>query len=262
MADSGNQPERAIRPAWLATAVLGGALLLLALWLRSGLIGSEQWPIRWLDVAGDLKRTSASQVRGAVADEAARGFFAADLQSVRERVEALPWVARAEVSREWPDALLIDITEHRPVARWNDDRLFSDRGEVFSVSGSEGMQGLARLRGPESRGSDVLERWQDVRRRLGSVGRDVVELDVDERGAWRVVLDNDVTLVLGREQVDKRLDRYIAAQAALSDLDRPIRLIDMRYTNGLAVRWADTASADDNDETTTTTTTGERASHG
>jgi cell division protein FtsQ len=94
------------------------------------------------------------------------------------------------------------------------------------------------------------------------VGRDVVELDVDERGAWRVVLDNDVTLVLGREQVDKRLDRYIAAQAALSDLDRPIRLIDMRYTNGLAVRWADTASADDNDETTTTTTTGERASHG
>lgn len=260
MADSGNQPERAIRPAWLATAILGGAVLLLALWLRSGLIGSEQWPIRWLDVAGELKRTSASQVRAAVADEAGRGFFAVDLEAVRERVEALPWVARAEVGREWPDALLIDITEHRPVARWNDDRLFSDRGEVFSVSGSEGMQGLARLRGPESRGSDVLERWQSVRRRLGSVGRDVAELAVDERGAWRVVLDNDVTLVLGREQVDERLERYIGAQAALKDIERPIRLIDMRYTNGLAVRWVDAGNG--GDTTQTAETKGEPASHG
>lgn len=239
MADSGNQPEHVIRPAWLATMVLGGVALLLALWLRSGLIGADQWPIRWLDVAGELERTSASQIQGAVADEAGRGFFAVDLENVRARVEALPWVARAEVSRQWPDSLLIDVTEHRPVARWNDDRLFSDRGEVFSVSGSEGMQGLARLSGPESRGEDVLARWQELRRRLGNVGRDVLELAVDERGAWQVVLDNEVTLVLGREQVDARLDRYISAQAALDDLERPIRLIDMRYTNGLAVRWAD-----------------------
>lgn len=257
MADSDNKPERAIRPAWLASAVLGGAVLLLALWLRSGLIGSEQWPIRWLDVAGELKRTSASQVRAAVADEAALGFFAVDLGNVRERVEALPWVARAEVSRQWPDTLVIGIAEHRPVARWNENGLFSDRGEIFSVSGSEGMQGLARLRGPQSRSRDVLERWHDMRRRLGSVGRDVVELAVDERGSWRVVLDNDITLVLGRERIDQRVERYIAAQPALNDLARPIRQIDMRYTNGLAVRWADAG----NDQETMNTT-GEQASHG
>jgi cell division protein FtsQ len=237
--------------------LLGGLALLLALWLRSGLIGSEQWPIRWLDVAGELERTSASQVRGAVADEAGRGFFAVDLETVRARVEALPWVARAEVSREWPDALLIDITEHRPVARWNEQRLFSDRGEVFSVSGTEGMQGLARLRGPESRGRDVLERWQDMRRKLGRIGRDVTELSVDERGAWRVVLDNEITLVLGREQVDQRLDRYFAAQAALADLERPVRLVDMRYTNGLAVRWAGAGQSEDMTESK-----GEPSNHG
>jgi len=257
MADSGNQPEYVIRPAWLATAVLGGVALLMALWLRSGLIGDEQWPIRWLDVAGELTRTSASQVRGAVADEAGRGFFAVELEAVRQRVEALPWVARAEVSREWPDSLLIDITEHRPVARWNDGRLFSDRGEVFSVSGSENMQGLARLRGPDSRGEDVLARWLEMRRRLGAVGRDVTELAVDERGAWTVVLDSDLELVLGREQVDERLDRYISVQAALSDLERPLRLVDMRYTNGLAVRWAEGQTDEDGE-----TATGEEATHG
>lgn len=256
MADSGNQREQTMRPVWLASAVLVGAALLAALWLRSGLIGGEQWPIRWLDVAGELTRTSASQIRAAVADEAGQGFFAVDLEDIRERIESLPWVARSEVSRQWPDALLIDIVEHRPIARWNGDRLLSQRGEIFAVSGSESMQGLARLRGPESRADEVLERWLAFRSQLGRVGRDVVELAVDERGAWQLMLDNGLTLVLGREQVDSRLKRYISAQGALFDLKRPIRMVDMRYTNGLAVRWADAIESNGKQ------TTGEHLSHG
>lgn len=255
MADSGNQPERMMRPAWFATAVLAGVILLLALWLRSGLIGSEQWPIRWLEVEGELSRTSASQVRATVATPAGRGFFAVDLEQVRDRVEALPWVARVEVSRHWPDALRIQVQEHRPVARWNEAGLFSDRGEVFQVSGSEGMQGLARLSGPESMREQVLERWMNMRRQLGSVGRDIARLAVDERGAWRVELDNGITLVLGREQVGHRLERFIAVQPALAERQRPIRVIDMRYTNGLAVRWAAT-------ETETEPETGDAQGHG
>lgn len=253
MADSGNESDYVMRPAWLATAILAGIGLLLALWLRSGLIGSEQWPIRWLDVAGELERTSSSQIRATVADEAARGFFAVDLESVRDRVEALSWVARAEVGRVWPDALAIDIDEHRPVARWNEEGLFSDRGEVFRVGGSEGMQGLARLSGPQSRQREVLERWQEARRELGRIGRDIAALEVDERGAWEIRLDNGIRVVLGREQVEERLQRFIAVEASLARRERAIRRVDMRYTNGLAVRWADAESG---------TQSGERNNHG
>jgi len=234
-----------IGPAWMASLILLGLAALLALWLRSGLVGGAQWPIRWLDVAGELERTSASQVRAAVAREAGRGFFAVDLEQVRERVETLPWIARVEVSRHWPDALLIRVEEHRPVARWNDDGLFSDRGEVFRVGGSEGMQGLARLRGPESRRGEVLDAWLQMRRALGAVGRDIERLEVDRRGAWQLRMDDGVTLVLGRERIDERLARFIAVERSLERLERPIRMIDMRYTNGLAVRWADEQQGDE-----------------
>lgn len=227
-----------MRPAWLASLVLIGFVGLTVLWLRAGLIGAEQWPIRWLDVDGQLERTSSSQVRAAVTGEASRGYFAARLDRVREHVEALPWVARAEVSRQWPDALYIRIVEHRPVARWNENRLFSDRGEVFEVSGSQSMQGMTRLRGPDARSQDVLERWQVLRRKFGYVGRDITELVLDERGAWRVELDNGVELVLGRQSVEQRVDRYLRSLPALSDLGAPIQSVDLRYTNGLAVRFA------------------------
>ncbi len=238
MANPEHQPDRVIRPTWIATLVLAGVAGLFVLWLKTGLIGSDQWALAWLDVEGDLDRTSANQIRAAAVDQASRGFFAADLNKLRAAIEALPWVAQAEVARQWPDALHIRVVEHRPVARWNDTGLFSDRGEVFRVDGSDGMQGLARLRGPESRRQDVLENWLDMRRSLGAIGQDIEQLEVDERGAWQVVLGSGARLVLGREEVHERLDRYIAVHAQLNGGERRPRVIDMRYTNGLAVRWA------------------------
>lgn len=245
MANTDDQPIRLISPSWIATLVLAGAVGLCVLWLRSGLIGADQWPIRWLDVEGDLARTSASQIRAAAVGEASGGFFAVDLQRVRTAVESLPWVARVEVSRHWPDALHIRVVEHRPVARWNESGLFSDRGDVFEVDGSEGMQGLAQLSGPESRRDEVLETWLDMRKTLNAVGLDIDELKVDDRGAWRVTLDNGLKVVLGREEMQHRLQRYVDVHRALNNDERRPRVVDMRYTNGLAVRWAGDQTGDE-----------------
>ncbi|MBB6088586.1 cell division protein FtsQ/DivIB [Wenzhouxiangella marina] len=241
MANSDDQPERLIGPATMATLVLLGGVLLGALWLRSGLIGADRWPINWLDVEGELQRTSASQIRAAAAGPASRGFFSADLERVRESVQALPWVAVAEVSRHWPDALRIHIREHQPVARWNESSLFSDRGEVFTVTGSQNMQGLARLSGPENRRQDVLQEWLWMRRELGRIGMDIRQMHLDERGAWTVRLGTGLELLLGREQVRERLSRFISVHDDLAEPERRPERVDLRYTNGLAVRWAEHA---------------------
>ena len=237
MADTEHQPDRLIGPTTLASLVLIGIVALSALWLRSGLIGSEQWPIQWLDVEGELQRTSASQVRAAAAGPAANGFFAVDLARIRNDVEALPWVARAEVRRQWPDAIHIRIVEHRPVARWNDSSLFSDRGEVFEASGSDGMQGLARLSGPDHRRGEVLENWLRMRHQLEAIGLDIDSLQLDERGAWALKLTNGIEVVLGRQMLDQRLARFIGVFEQLTGAEKRPYRVDMRYTNGLAVRW-------------------------
>lgn len=237
MADIEHQPDRLISPAKLASLVLLGVLALGALWLRMGLIGGDQWPIHWLDVEGDLQRTSASQVRAAAAGPASSGFFAVDLARIRADVEALPWVARVEVRRQWPDTVHVRIGEHRPVARWNERSLFSDRGEVFEVSGSDGMQGLARLSGPEHRRADVLEKWLKMRAELAEIGLDIDWLELDERGAWTLGLVNGTEVVLGRQMLDQRLARFIGVYEELTGAEQRPRRVDMRYTNGLAVRW-------------------------
>ncbi len=238
MANIDDQPDRLIGPATLATLVLLGIVVLAALWLRTGLIGGGQWPITWLDVEGELQRTSVSQIRAAAIGPASKGFFSVDLEQVRDAIQALPWVAGVEVSRQWPDALGIRIVEHQPVARWNDGFLLSDRGDLFSVDGSDGMQGLARLRGPDSRRQEVLDAWRTMRAELGAIGLDIQRLELDERGAWMLELGSGVELLLGREQIRERLARFISVHEVLRNQDRRPERVDMRYTNGLAVRWA------------------------
>ncbi|NDY96675.1 cell division protein FtsQ/DivIB [Wenzhouxiangella limi] len=225
----------------LAGLVVVGIVLVAGLWLRAGLIGAERWPVRWLDVEGELHRTSAGQIRSAAVGPASTGFFATDLDAVRGAVEALPWVAAATVGRHWPDALHIRVVEHRPVARWNEDRLLSDQGKVFEVSGSSSMQGMASLEGPEARREEVLENWRLMRRRLAAVGQDINHVRLDERGAWTVRLDSGQILALGRESVHERLERYVLVHDELRARGRPIARVDLRYTNGLSVRWADEA---------------------
>lgn len=246
MADSADQQTRLIGPAWTASLLTVGALLLAAVWLRAGVVGSEQWPIRWLDVTGDLDRTTAAQIRAAVAPHASTGFFAVDMEAARAAVQGLPWVAVAHIRRQWPDALAVNVVEHRPLVRWNEDGLISDAGELFQVAGTRGMQGLPRLSGPQGRRNEVLEAWQRLRGIGARAGLDIVEIALDPRGAWTLRLESGLEVILGREFIDDRMERFVAVFDALDRREGIVR-VDLRYTNGLAVTRSATQSAQGDD---------------
>jgi len=211
-------------------ALAGGV----ALWWVSDDHDARDWPIRWLEVEGDLERITSAQVRAAVADHAARGFFRVDIERARSSVEALPWVATAVVSRRWPDALVIELVEQRVVARFNEDELFGRTGKLFSVAGTSGMQGLPRLQGPQARAGEIFERWQELRILLQPADLEIALLALDPRGAWRIELNDGRELLLGREQLEQRLGRFLAVRSELARYD-DIRRIDLRYPNGLAL---------------------------
>lgn len=211
-------------------ALSGGAAVW---WLTEG-HDERDWPIRWLEVEGDLERVTAAQVRAAVADHAARGFFRIDIEGARAAVDALPWVETVTVSRRWPDALVIELLEQRAVARFNDSALISRAGELFSVAGTAGMQGLTRLQGPEAAAEEIFERWLALRALLQAADLEIAVLALDPRGAWRIELSDGRELLLGREQLEQRLARFLKVKNELARRD-DIRRIDLRYPNGLAL---------------------------
>ena len=205
----------------------------------NGWIAADHWPIQRLRLTADYQRVSAEQVRGALAPQIGRGFFAIDLAEVRSAVASLPWVEQVEVRKRWPDLIEITLIEHRPYARWGEDRLLSDRGELFTAPGGDDLQGLPLLDGPAARVADVVALHSQAQRLFSGVGLSVVGLELSARGSWSLSLANGARVVIGRDQPQARLARFVRLlPRLLAGQARAFERVDLRYTNGFAVRWA------------------------
>jgi cell division protein FtsQ len=217
-------------------AVVG--LLLLLLWFQRGWIASDRWPVRWIEISAPEQRVSAEQIRARLLPALGRGFFGLDLAAMAAQLEDLGWVASVQVQRRWPDTVLVTVSEHRPVAYWNGDRLISDRGVVFDGEDAAVLRELPQLSGPPARRETVIQQWLAWRETLLPTGRSIRQLALSERGSWTVSLDSGVEIALGREAPDARLRRLVAVWPSLGPWRDTLTRIDLRYSNGLALRLA------------------------
>jgi len=174
---------------------------------------------------------------------AAKGFFAVRLADAQAAVARLPWVERAEVRKRWPDVLEVSIVEHRPFARWGNDRLLSQHGRLFPSQGAM-PAGLPLLDGPDSRVADVVALYNESRALFAPSGVDVRALRLDPRGSWSLVLSNGTDVIVGSSEARLRLARFARLMPQLlSQKQLPLVRADLRYTNGFALSWPSPTAA-------------------
>jgi len=210
----------------------------------NGWFASDRWPVTKLDVRAEFNHISAEQIRAAVAPHLGEGFFAINLADVRTAVAKLPWVEHAEARKRWPDAIELVVYEQQPYARWGSDRLINRHGQIFSVAGSEGLQGLPELSGPDDRLDDVIQFHADCLNEFSGSGLIVNAVALSPRGGWTLTLASGASIAIGREHPRERLKRFLDAWPKLASgrNDGPA-YVDLRYANGFAVRWGAVAPA-------------------
>jgi len=227
--------------AWLLAVALVALPVVAVL---NGWAGAERWPLSRLRVTGEFERVQAEQLQQAVAPYAASGYFAVDLEAAQRAVEQLPWVERARLRKQWPDALEIQVEEHQPYAFWDQDKLLSVRGKVFPLPPDLAGERLPRLGGPEARSAEVVEMYEHARELFAPLGYGVERLAMDARGSWSLVLDNGLEVVVGRDDARARLQRFARVLPQLQARQaRPVARADLRYTNGFTLAWGDPAAA-------------------
>ena len=192
------------------------------------------FPLRSVQLTGDVAHVTYEQVQAVVTGELRGNFFTVDLTQAREAFEKLPWVRKANVRRQWPDRLEVAVQEHRPLARWGTTALVSAQGEVFEAAINTT---LPVLQGPQGTAPEVVSHFQEFGRALEPVGRHIVQITLSARRAWVLKLDDETVIELGRENLESRLAGFVAAyERTVARLPRPSTYIDLRYTNGFAVR--------------------------
>lgn len=200
-----------------------------------------------ITVRGDVAHNSAVTLRANVAPRVAGNFFTVSLARTREAFEAVPWVRRAEVRREFPNRLKVTLQEHQPVAFWGgegESRLLNAFGEVFDAnSGDVEHEDLPRLAGPDGQSVQVLAMYRAVAPLFEPLELEAARLQLTGRGSWQLELDTGAVVELGRGTVDEvtaRTQRFVQTLTQVTSKygRRPDALVsaDLRHGDGYAVR--------------------------
>jgi len=214
-------------------SLLGGGGYLLMLW------EPQRLPVRVVTVDGALRHLSSRCLKETVTTRLDGGILTQDLVGLKTAVEAIPWVRSVSLRRRWPDRLELRVVERVALARWGKGALIDADSAIFKPEADDIPQGLPRLSGRDQDARELVQRLLDWEPRLRALGLEIETLARDARGAWTLRLSAGFSLALGKERVQERILRFIRVYARLAATGVPL-LMDMRYGNGLAIRWAET----------------------
>lgn len=213
-------------------------LLVLTALVLDWFLRADTFPIANVNFEGRFENVTRDHLVAAVKGHVRGNFFAADLNSVKERIESIPWVYRASVRRQWPRDLHIRFEEQELASKWGEDAWLNRSGELVRLDGAYASAALPELRGPEGTHTHVLARYRDFSELLQPASMRIASVTLTPRRTWRLQLDSGVTLILKREDPGAKIKRFARVyQHALAKHETKIKQVDLRYTNGFAVEW-------------------------
>lgn len=233
-----------------ACAVAGGLLLwgVQSGWLPDQAAWAGDTALAWSgDVGLSLQtvevrgrgETRQSDILGAVNAPRGAPLLGLDIDAMRERLTALPWIVAAEIERHYPDRLLVTVKEAEPMALWQRNRqlfLVSRDGKVIETAD---LGKYARLlvivgdKAPERAEAlfDLLAREPELRQRVTAA------VFVGQR-RWNLRFDNGLDVKLPEEAPGKAWARLASLQREHGVLDKDVSVIDLRLPDQVVLRQA------------------------
>lgn len=232
---------------WLVA--LFGLLAVAALVIVASYLATDpaRFPVREVGVLGTMDYADRDELTQSVKSHTEKGFYGLDIGSLRRSVESREWIASARVSRVWPAHISIEVEEHEPAARWNDDHLISKQLVLFKPYQlerqsadfelwSDVFRPLPQVLGVQGRHVSLLDSYRDYDQQLSAFGLSLSLLKEDERLSQTLTLSNGVVVRLGRTDTELRMGRFLDVYDRIAETSAEDTLsFDMRYSSGFAL---------------------------
>lgn len=177
-------------------------------------------------------------VQGQSLPSLSRSMLSMDINELQKIALEEPWVNSASLKRTWPSAIGIAVTEQVPVAKWGNKGLLNHQGDIFWPENDLALEHLPKLNGPSTDTARVMEQYHTLSQFFKGSNTLMTGLTLQARGAWVFLLDNNIEVELGREKILTRLRRFLELyKGHLYQQAAKIERVDVRYTNGVAVKW-------------------------
>ncbi len=197
----------------------------------------KQFPITDIKVTGDYRYIPPKKLQEIILPYINNGFFNTDVSALQERLSNLPGINSVTVKKSWPDAVTIKLTPQAAFAIWNDSQIVTPSGDVFKPQEKIQSDDLPKFVGLKHNAKIIIKEYQVFQSELGEQYQ-INKLEY-LGNQWQIVLSNNITIKLGRRDINERLNRFITYYPELAEKHPNESLIyfDARYPKAFAVKW-------------------------
>lgn len=222
---------------WLYIVVVTGLCFAGFKWLWE----SEYFPIKNIHFYGEMRELNQLKMAQIAQQNITGNFLKADMNQLQQALAKDPWVESVKVQRLWPDTINIFVTERQAQAKSRSGGLVDLNGVIYAAKTS---QNLPIYDATKSMMPKLVAFENEITPLLKEHDLQVKALNVNERGAWTLILTNNVELKLGRKDLKERVGRFIKYwQRDLAPKGKSLQYVDLRYHDGFAINQS--AVADD-----------------
>lgn len=197
-------------------------------------VSIDQAAVKQVRIVGGLDDPQLMSVKARLAD---LDPVVSDADDIRAAVSSLAWVNHANVRKEWPAGISVEVFPEQVIAYWNDNGFINEQGEVIVTDLLVGGD-LPLLYGPADSEFEVMVQYQRLNSMLGAYGHEIRMLKKSARGAWEIETRDRLLVLLGKEDLKARMQRFLTVVERLQTEGERIERIDARYINGVAVQFA------------------------
>jgi cell division protein FtsQ len=201
------------------------------------------------------QRTNSGEIYRILEPYYGQNILAVDIAAIQQRLQSLPWVREATVTRHFPDRLRTTLVEHRPIALWqphvgqptvgqptpgqpaSGPALVSDQGDIIQVSAVSPYRHL-----PILSGADAPAAAADLLRLIGGepgLVRLVTGAERIDSRRWNVFIDGRIEVRLPERDAAQAWQRLARLHGEQSLLTRAVEAVDLRLADRVIVRLAD-----------------------
>ena len=216
------------------TVIIYGFIFLLSIFVAIQFLARVDLPIKQISIIGEYQHIDKEQV-DLIANEYIEGnFFSINLDQTRHAFKKLAWVREIAIRKKFPDTLEVTIEEHKPIARWGRVGLVNSYGEIFNAASQEELPSFI---GYETFVKEMTLKFMEMNKILSKELMQVGTITLSERLSWEVITDNQVRVILGRDNIIKKLNLFTNNyQNILAGLKNRIEYVDLRYKDGFSVK--------------------------
>tara|TARA_S200000501_G_scaffold331693_1_gene333880 strand:+ start:144 stop:842 length:699 start_codon:yes stop_codon:yes gene_type:complete len=224
------------------TIILLLTIIIIIAFIIKNNFNNEKIYFQITDITIDLKNIENSSVDDIreVAKKYVRSksFFNVDINYLQSKIENIDWISSANIRRSYPNEIIIFVTEHIPIAIWNNKDYLNQFGEIFTANKKNNK--LPILISKNNKNKIIFEYLSLFSNDLirHNINEKVAKIVEDDIRSISVILSSGITIKLGSKNVKEKIDIFFKVYQTLnsSDLSK-MRYIDMRYSNGFSVGW-------------------------